>query len=246
MPNGRLLHHIVECWDTQASQDVCKNTVVKYPATEIRLKLKSSMIRFSVWAATSAGKSSASVSFVASSEKSYPLPIVILGFDKPPSLVLHDVDNGDSKTIPTPVTPSFIAHDEWTKSIFLASEDGNLFQLNLHTERSTFIRKLNSRISNMLVDRAGRYLIYTADAEIKMIDLQNFQADVIDVFKNKEIIKDADKNSDGVIFFTQDGPSGHCASIEKSRGRDLLFWWIHKVPQILTKVQYKSTSLMDT
>ena len=216
MPNGRLLHHIIECWDTRASQDVCKNTVVKYPATEIKLKLKSSMIRFSVWAATSAGKSLESVSFVANGEKPYPLPIVILGFDKPPSLVRYDIDNGYSNTIPTPIAPSFIAHDDWTKSIFLASEDGNLFQLNLHTERSTFIRKLNSRISNMLVDRAGRYLMYTADTDLKMIDLQNLQADVIDVFKNKEIIKDVSQNADGVFFFTDINDKMHSLQFSKN------------------------------
>ena len=200
--NGKLLHYVVQCWDTQTNVDLCPNEKVEHPATEVKLRLRNSSITFSVKAYTSLGPGTASFPFLTSASRINPIPRIVMGLNKPSRMIIYDVDNGSRKSIMVPVIPHFIAYDHLTESVTIVNNNGELYEVNLKTEQAIFIRKLESNIQQILLDWVGRYIYYVKGVDIKLIDLQDHSSDAKYIFGSKERIVNLDRDTDGVFYYS--------------------------------------------
>ena len=200
--NGKLLHHIIRCIDTNSQQEICPNATVQYPDTEIALVLVNTDIQFSVIAATSQGLGSESNFFVTKSTEIYPIPRAVYGLVKPPRVMLSDVDSGESKMINVPVDPHFIVYNAKGNSLIIVNNNGEVYELDLERETATYIRRLESNIDYVMFDGIGRYLYYVHGRDIKRIDFENQRTEAQDIFSSSDRITTLEISSDGQFFYT--------------------------------------------
>ena len=173
-------------------------------------------------ATTSTGNGAPSSHVTVNTTSPNPVPILILGIHKPPTIIIYDVDNGSTYGIPVPVRPHFTAYDARTGSVLLANKDGELYQLGLDDEKARFVKRLDQTVSSVRLDWIGRYLYFVHDRQIKRIDLEYEEKNIVEaqtVFTAVNRIKQMDIDDEGRFYYVD--TDGNTFSFLLSVGGDV-------------------------